>query len=849
MYFSKLFSKLILVIFIATNPVPAETIIVDVDIPPQSMNSALKTLAEQADINILYTPGATRDVMSKGVKGRYSARKALDALLADTGLDYKLNGDTASVGKKLAQANHKDENQTEKSTQNQSQQPTDINPGAAEPGANKKIIQKNNIDSSNIDVLEEIIVTAQKREQNLQDIGLTLTAFSGERLQELGFVKSEELAFQTPNLGIRNDLGTSFPIISIRGVSLVDTKANNVSSAAVHIDEVYLGSPALLGLQLFDFERAEILKGPQGTLFGKNTTAGSINFVSRKPTDEFEGFITGQYGRFEEGRVEGAISGPVNEQLKLRLAGVYETGDGYTTNRLTGNDLGGDNRFALRFLADWSPVENFNILLNVHGGQDNSEVGAFQHRALIDLTTGGLCGSAASSDPLSTAGCADFLGYVDSDGDPFEGEFNIESEFDNDALGVNATITWDLDTVTITSLSAYDSFTRNHAEDNDASPNRFVDQNYDEEFYNFSQEFRIASDTDNTLSWILGLYYATEDFDLWRDADLSALLGPGGVLSFEGKEDRTALAAFAHTEWQFAPQFRLTAGLRYSDEEKEYDYINNNNHPYPFFGEISFSNVSGRVGLDYILNDDVLLYFSVSKGFKSGGWPAGVTQRPVNLIPYDEEKVIAYEAGLKSVLLSQRLRLNLAGFYYDYSDLQVFAFIPQTGAPPLQVFTNASNAEILGFEGELQWVPTAGLEIQLGIGLLDTEFKDFNSADGTDLSGERLANAPKTNFNGLIRYEYPVTQGGLIYIQSDFVYESNFSFAIEEQPFVRQEGYWLVNARAGYQTVDKKWDFTVWGKNVFDEEYLASAIDAGLGYVRQAWGKPATYGVSASYRW
>ena len=149
----------------------------------------------------------------------------------------------------------------------------------------------------------------------------------------------------------------------------------------------------------------------------------------------------------------------------------------------------------------------------------------------------------------------------------------------------------------------------------------------------------------------------------------------------------------------------------------------------------------------------------------------------------------------------------------------------------------------------MQWVLTAGLEIQLGIGLLDTEFKDFNSADGTDLSGERLANAPKTNFNGLVRYEYPVTRGGLIYLQSDFVYESNFSFAIEEDPFVKQEGYWLVNARAGYQTVDKKWDFTVWGKNVFDEEYLVSAIDAGLGYVRQAWGKPATYGVSASYRW
>ena len=844
MYFSNLSNKFILTILITVGAVQAETVMVDIDIPPQSMKTALNTLAEQTDINILYTPDATKGLTTKGVKGRYSTRKALDILLVDTGLDYQLSGDTASVGKKIAQATQIDEKQTKKPVPNQSQPPGN---SSEPPTSNTN--KENNINSSNANALEEIIVTAQKREQNLQDIGLTLTAFSGERLRQLGFVKSEELAFQTPNLGIRNDLGNSFPIISIRGVSLVDTKANNVSSAAIHIDEVYLGSPPLLGLQLFDFERVEILKGPQGTLFGKNTTAGSINFVSRKPTNEFEGFITGQYGRFEEGRVEGAISGPVNDQLKLRLSGVYETSDGYTTNRLTDNDLGGDNRFALRFLADWTPADNINILLNVHGGQDNSEVGAFQHRGLIDLTTGGLCSAAASSNPTATAGCADFLGYVDTDRDPFEGDFNIEGKFDNDALGVGATITWDFGAVEVTSISAFDYFTRNHAEENDASPNRFVDQNYDEEFNNFSQEIRLTSNVDSAFSWILGFYYATEDFDLFRDADLSDLLGPGGVLSFEGEEDRTALAAFAHTEWQFAEQFRLTAGLRYSDEEKEYEYINNNNHPFPFFSEISFSNVSGRVGLDYILNDDVLFYLSVSKGFKSGGWPSGVTQRPTNLIPYDEEEVIAYELGLKSTWLNHRLRLNLAGFYYDYSDLQVFAFIPQAGAPPLQVFTNASNAEILGFEGELQWVLVAGLEIQLGLGLLDTEFKDFNSADGTDLSGKPLANAPEVNFNGLVRYEHPISQDGIIYVQSDFVYESNFSFAIEEQPFVKQGGYWLANARAGIKLAGGKWDIAVWGKNIFDEEYLTSAIDAGLGYVRQAWGKPATYGVSVSYRW
>lgn len=694
--------------------------------------------------------------------------------------------------------------------------------------------------------LEEIIVTAQKREQSSQDIGYSVTAFSGDRLKELGITKSEDIAGQVPNLGIRNVLGNSFPIISIRGVSLVDTKANNVSSAAVHIDEVYFGSPVLIGLQLFDLERTEVLKGPQGTLFGRNTTAGSVNFISKKPTTESDGFINGALGRFDEARIETGFNIPVSDTLKLRAAGVYETSDGYTKNRLTGKNLGGDNRAAVRVLADWDASDNINVLFNLHGGTDKSEVGAFQHRAL--LAEAETCASANSNNPTNTAGCTDLLGYADIDNNPFSGDYNIEGEYDNKQFGASVTINWNLDGISITSITAHDQFTRKHQEDNDASPNRFVDQNYDEEFKNFAQEIRFASINESALTWIVGLYYATEEIDLIRDADLTDLIG--SVLDFEGQEDRTAFAVYGHTEWKTSEKLKFTFGLRYTDEKKEYNYLNNTEVLTPFSASVDFGNVSGRLGLDYFMNEDVLIHSSISQGFKSGGWPSGITESITTLVPYDEEEVIAYEIGIKSTWLKQTLRFNASAFYYDYKDLQQFTFIPQGAAPPLQIFGNASNASVQGLEFELQWLPTERFEIQLGLGILDAEYDNFNAlGSATDLSGQSLPNAPETNFNGSMRYTIPTSFGGTFYFQSDAVYESDFSFAIEEKKISQQDDYLIVNARAGYQSENEKWDVALWSKNITDEEYLVSAIDTGLGYALQAFGRPATFGITAIYRW
>lgn len=696
---------------------------------------------------------------------------------------------------------------------------------------------------------EEIVVTAQKREQDPQDIGYSISVLNGDKLRKLGITKSEEIASQVPNLGIRNVLGNSFPIISIRGVSLIDTKANNVSSAAVHIDEVYYSSPILIGLQLFDLERVEVLKGPQGTLFGKNTTAGAINFISRKP-DDAASFANITQGNFAQNRIETGVNIPVNDNFKMRVAGVYEYSDGYIKNRQTGRDLGGDNRLSLRILADWDINDSTNILFNLHGGTDKSEVNGFQHRALLNpADKDKQCASATSRNPTATNGCVDLLGYADTDNDPFAGDFNIEGKYDNTQFGGSLTLNQDIDDITFTSITAFDMFTRVHQEDNDASPNRFVDQNYDENFDNFSQELRLSSIGNNKiLNWIVGFYYATEDIDLFRDADLTDFRN-NFILRLNAQEERTAFAGYAHTEWLLSERLQLTTGLRYTDETKDYDYLNN--QKVNFSGSADFDNISGRIGLDYFVTDDILLYTSISKGFKSGGWPSGLTDTQVTLRPYNEEQVIAYEMGFKSGFLANRLRLNAALFYYDYTDLQLFTFIPQDSAPPLPAFGNASDAISKGLEIEMQWLPTNRIEIQLGLGLLDTKFSGFNTIGGTadDVSGQSLPNAPKTNINGLARYEIPLNNGSQFYLQSSTTYESDFSFSVQKTPATSQNSYWLANAKVGYQSKDKQWDISLWGKNITDETYLVSAIDVGLGYVLQAYGKPVSYGITLNYNW
>ncbi|HSN72030.1 MAG TPA: TonB-dependent receptor plug domain-containing protein, partial [Steroidobacteraceae bacterium] len=294
--------------------------------------------------------------------------------------------------------------------------------------------------------LEEIVVTAQKRAQSFGDVGITVSVFTGDTIAEMGFEQLTDLSSQTPNVQIKDVVANSVPNVTIRGVGLNDYAANNNPAAGIYVDEIYLVSPAMLSFSLFDLERIEILKGPQGTLFGRNTTAGTVNFISRKPGDELDGYVNLDYGRFERFVAEGAIGGPLSDTVSARVAAqTVQQGEGWQTNRLNGEKVGEVDRTSARALLSWEPSDDLSVLLNVYGGQDDSDV------YLIKI-----------DNP--------FTPEDDGDTDPFRSGASVPTVMDLESKGASLSIDWNLaDSLTLTSITGYKDFSRWHVEDRDAS--------------------------------------------------------------------------------------------------------------------------------------------------------------------------------------------------------------------------------------------------------------------------------------------------------------------------------------------------------------------------------------------
>ncbi len=684
--------------------------------------------------------------------------------------------------------------------------------------------------------LEEVIVTAQKREQNFNDVGIAVSVFSADDIRELRMYKPEDVAAQTPNVKINNTLSNSIPNVSIRGVGLNDYAANNNPAAGIYIDEVYLVSPAMLTFQLFDIERIEVLKGPQGTLYGRNTTAGAVKFISHKPSEEFNGYARLEYGNYDYFGLEAATGGQLAPGLTGRIAvQTVQQNDGHQFNRLTGKNVGEVDRTSWRGMLNWQPNDDLNFLLNWHGGRDKSDVWLTK----ID-------------NP--------FTSEDDGDTDPFRSGASNDSRMDLDSMGGALTIDWSIkDQLTLTSVTGYEDLSRQHIEDRDASSLIMLDGEFLNDIEQFSQELRLTYVSDE-LVLIGGAFYGTDEVvtrDRFDAAELLALLGLVGVDSIgnEYTQESDSFALFLHSEWQFNPDWMLTAGARYTNEEKKFSnaftYLIAGGFEFPVFpaaaNNYKVDDFSGKLGLDYTGLENTLLYASVSKGFKSGGFQGQLTFNPADLTAFDEETMYAYEAGAKIKLLDNRLQFNAAVFFYDYQDLQFYGGLFDSPVGTLFGITNVGDAEILGAEFDLWWKPAQGLDVRLGLGLLDTKITR-SVVDGV-AEGSWLPNSPEINFNALIRYEWQLTGNLMADVMFDANYQDNVAFDIIRQPVEALEGsYWLANARIGISGLDRNWSVFLWGKNIFDEVYRTQVLFSSIGYGAN-YGMPATYGIGAQLNW
>lgn len=681
--------------------------------------------------------------------------------------------------------------------------------------------------------LGEIIVTAQRREQRGNDVGIAMDVVTGAELAAGGVRQVTDLTSLTTNVNIKNTLGNSVPNISIRGIGLNDYASNNNPAAGVYVDNVYLVSPAMLSFGLFDVERVEVLKGPQGDLYGRNTTAGAVNIISRRPSATPSADFEIGYGSYQSWHVNGAVGGPLTSTLNGRFAFIVEQQDsGWQTNYVTGERMGKIDRSAARLQLEWSPSDTFTARLSAHAGYDRSDEALYK----------------ADDNPTTT------------EDDPFlsqprtAGSAN-DPHMDNKSFGASLTIDWALsDVLSLTSISAHEYLRRIDVADQDGTGLRQLDSTFANRISEQTQEVRLSYAKDD-LNLIGGVYYSHDTVQA-RDFYLIPDLLPtfGDTLGNTYRQKTDAYAGFLHGEWTFLPQVTLVAGVRYTHERKAIDDVTTffgangvfaNAFP-PASARYSTSRVSGKVGLNYKVTDDTLIYASVSRGVKSGGFQGQLTFDPTAIQPFRDETVDAYEIGVKSRVLPN-LQINAAAFNYEYRDAQFYG--PLFDGPPgvgvLFGIANVGNARVRGIEGDIRWRPVAGLDLHGGIGFIDTEIT--KSIVAGIAQGSRLPNAPKLTLNGSVKYAWTVSDGFSADMTFTGVYQSEVAFDIVRRPQQAvEEGYFLANGEIGADLGDR-FRLSVFGKNIFNRLYRSQALFTSIGWTSQ-YGAPRTFGVNLSYK-
>lgn len=727
------------------------------------------------------------------------------------------------------------------------------------------------------DQVEAIVVTAQKRTENVQDVPISINALDGETLKELGVKSSDEIAEFMSNLqiGLPEGKGNQ-PIIAIRGVGLNDFNSNNAGPNGVYVDEVYMSSPVSQTFQTFDLERVEVLKGPQGTLYGRNTTGGAINYISAKPTDEPFASVHSSFGTYNTWETDGVVSGPITDQVKGRLAFDHNQSDGYMENLQNGKTENGSNDYAARGIIEAKVTSDLTLTWNLHGGRVDDRPTEYRQVGTLSAPF-----TPCPNSQILAGDCVDLYGYK-APSSFYKGNYNRDQNLQVGAYGTSLRADYALDGVTLTSISAFEYSTKYHPEDTDAEPNRLLEIDFGVKSETFTQEFRAAGGGES-YHWLGGVYYLNEDLN--QNQTTYALLdldnvffpgvGNGNALVGTGiSTQRTAAyAGYGQTDFQLLERLKLTLGGRYTYEHKAFDTIGllstetNGSFPaqaplYQAKENLSNGKASWRAALNYKLTDQIMTYASVSTGFKSGGFNGGfLSTDPASdqrqLQPIKPETVTAYEVGFKSDLFDKRLRFNGAAFYYDYTNMQVFNVIPAAaaGGLPVEVLNNAPTATIEGIELSAETKPFRDFTTQLNLGVLNTKMGNFISGEGTsdveNFTGHRLPLSPKFNAEAIAAYTFDLPNDDLVKAETSVSYRSKQFFDVRNDPLLTQSGYWLLNARVAYMTDDGRWEFAAFGKNLTGTKYLnyATNLSSPFGLLEQVVGPPMTGGVEVTFRY
>ena len=742
----------------------------------------------------------------------------------------------------------------------------------------------------------EIIVSARRRDERAQDVPIALTAVSGETLERTGAINLTQIAQLTPSLVIRNNNARN-TFANIRGLGSNAAQNDGLEvGVGFYVDDVYYGRIGSSQFDLIDLERVEVLRGPQGTLFGKNTTAGAINITTRAPSFDF-GF-TGEVSLGEDGyrQARASVTGPiVDDLIAFRVTGSYTERDGTLFNLYDGREINDYQNVNVRGQLLLTPAPNFEIrLIGDYSKQDSYS----RISSLVGVFTEYANGAPLNNNHLQRAARGGYTYRFDIT-DPFARIVDVNGpvQADMEGYGVSAKIDWDLGPVALTSITAWRGWDWLPDNDVDDTPLAvMLRSGTDNHQRQFSQELRLASTGERTVDWVVGLYYFWQnvnglghyqpgpDYAVWNnpnaDRDL-ANYAYDGFLSLSIIEPRTrSYAAFGQATWNVTDALSITGGLRFTYEDKtglfdQYTAAGNDlsvlspedraaaqamrDAIYPevrYTTGLEDSALTGQVTVAYEVADDVLTYATYSRGAKSGGLSLGVL--PAGVSPVVEpEKVDAWELGVKSQFWDRRVTLNAAAYWTEVDNYQA-AISEQIGTTSsfVRYISNIPGVRSRGVEVDLTVAPTRNVRLTASAAYNDAVYKDYTNAQAApenrnvsqvqDLSGVQLANAPKFLYHVSADVSQPVTlltPYDELYARFDFNHRSSNDTSSTNSIYTRIPGYGLANARIGVR-FDDTFDVSVWVTNLFDKKYFTALGASNQGLISGNLGDPQTFGAT-----
>jgi iron complex outermembrane recepter protein len=732
--------------------------------------------------------------------------------------------------------------------------------------------------SASDDQISDIIVTAQKRSESLSRVPLSITAASGEQLRAEGVANVGDLQKIVPGFRYTQS-AYSTPIYSIRGIGFNESSLGAKPNVSVYVDEVPLTLSVLTRGASLDVERVEVLKGPQGTLFGSNTTGGAINFIAAKPGDHFQAGLDISYGRFNLLDLSGFVSGPISDTLGVRAAVSTTQGGAWQRSYTRDATHGRDDLMNGRVLFDWKPKDGVKFELNVNHLHDGSDEPAAQ---LIAITP--LAPSRAFRIPL-------LIAYPLAPLNSRSADFNANRDYVRDNNQTQISLRGDFDigrNMTVTSITSYLDFAERRDVDPDGVALENIEYTTIAAIQNFNQELRVAGQAGRAI-WIVGVNYEkikVDQVDTGRvtyDTNAYAL-GPANPFFdyFNSSLQRfDTKAAFGNIDFDITSTLTAHAAARYTKTKIDFSGCTGDSgngvlargwnavfgtnavpggcvtlDPTFKVGVVSKSldedNVSWRAGLDYKPNSDILIYANVSRGYKAGSYPILSASSASQLVPVTQESVTAYEAGFKATLADRTLQVTGAVFYYDYKNKQVRGRVIVPVFGPLEALVNVPKSSVKGGELQILWKPLPGLTANLSGTYVDSKIQGgFTNYDPygvlRSFDGESFPLTSKVQADADLSYEFGVSASMDAFVGANLNYQSGTNGGLGQLALLNIDPYALLDLRAGVKSADGAWRFSVWGRNVTDKYYWTTADHIADTTVRYT-GKPATFGATLSLR-